>query len=325
MALWRCSRMALALIALTLAVRPGLSQAVGPSPAPAEALASPAEPPAGKADEEKPEAAGDASDPAAPPAFADPCGTIEAAAAHHGLPLGFFTKLLWQESRFHPKAVSPKGAQGIAQFMPGTAADRGLADPFDPDQAIWAAANLLQDLRQTFGNLGLAAAAYNAGPTRVSNWLGGTGILPYETQDYVRIITGHEAGDWSADDRTELDVKLLGEPKKTTCPEIKLALARRAMPDGTAAGAAARPSSPWGVQLAGSFSRNAALRLFANVKLRYGAVLASYDPEVISKRVAGRGRRAFHQVRVGSPTRAAANTLCARLRAAGGACAVLRN
>jgi soluble lytic murein transglycosylase-like protein len=78
------------------------------------------------------------------------------------------------------------GAQGIAQFMPGTAQERGLADPFDPEQAIPAAASLLRDLSQRFGNLGLAAAAYNGGPNRVSAWLAGNGSLPAETQDYVR-------------------------------------------------------------------------------------------------------------------------------------------
>lgn len=264
------------------------------------------------------------ADAAAAPAFADPCGTIEAAAAAHGLPLDFFTRLLWQESRFSPKAVSPKGAQGIAQFMPGTAADRGLADPFDPDSAIRAAAELLAELRGTFGNLGLAAAAYNAGPTRVSNWLAGTSVLPAETQGYVRIVTGHGAEEWSADDRTSRDRALLGEPAKTTCPQIKLALARRSVPAASGE-APARPTTPWGVQLAGSFSRDAALRLFANLKLRYGALLASFEPVVISRRMAGRGRRAFHQVRIGSDTRAAADALCTRLRGAGAACAVLRN
>src|SRR5205814_6611619 len=64
-------------------------------------------------------------------------------------------------------AVSPKGAEGIAQFMPGTAAERGLANPFDPEQAIPHAARFLAELKRRFGNLGMAAAAYNAGPARV--------------------------------------------------------------------------------------------------------------------------------------------------------------
>ena len=69
---------------------------------------------------------------------------------------------------------APKGAQGIAQFMPATAADtRGLDDPFEPKSAIVHSASLLADLRQEFGNFGLAAAAYNAGAERVRGWLAG--------------------------------------------------------------------------------------------------------------------------------------------------------
>ncbi len=96
------------------------------------------------------------------------CGLIEAAAGMHDLPASFFTRLIWRESGFRISAVSPKGAQGIAQFMPATAAERGLTDPFDPKQAIPASANLLRQLTNEFGNLGLAAAAYNSGRRRVS-------------------------------------------------------------------------------------------------------------------------------------------------------------
>src|SRR5439155_19305956 len=81
---------------------------------------------------------------------------------------------------------------GIAQFMPGTAHERGLADPFDPEEAIPKAARLLADLRQQFGSLGYAAAAYNAGAARVAGWLRGAGDLPAVTQAYVSFVT---AGD----------------------------------------------------------------------------------------------------------------------------------
>ncbi|HUF44611.1 MAG TPA: lytic transglycosylase domain-containing protein, partial [Aestuariivirgaceae bacterium] len=71
------------------------------------------------------------------------CGIIETAAEKHELPVGFLTRLIWQESRFRVTAVSHAGAQGIAQFMPATAAERDLDNPFDPEQALWAAASLL--------------------------------------------------------------------------------------------------------------------------------------------------------------------------------------
>ena len=113
------------------------------------------------------------------------------------LPVEFLTRLIWRESSFRAGAVSPAGAQGIAQFMPGTAQERGLADPFDPEQAIPKAAHLLADLRRRFGNLGVAAAAYNAGPARVADWLRGAGGLPAETRAYVRFVTRSAVEAWS--------------------------------------------------------------------------------------------------------------------------------
>jgi Transglycosylase SLT domain len=124
------------------------------------------------------------------------CTTLASSARENALPLAFFGNLIWQESRFRPSAVSPAGAQGIAQFMPKTAAAFGLKDPFDPFQALPASARLLRELLQQFGNLGLAAAAYNAGPGRVLKWLAKAADLPRETRDYVRIITGRTAEEW---------------------------------------------------------------------------------------------------------------------------------
>ncbi|HEU5016500.1 MAG TPA: lytic transglycosylase domain-containing protein [Pseudolabrys sp.] len=126
------------------------------------------------------------------------CETLAKAAQTNDVPVPFFIRLLFQESRFKPAVVSEAGAQGIAQFMPGTAASVGLDNPFDPLQAIPAAARLLHDLIDDFGNLGLAAAAYNAGPTRVHNWLSKKSHLPKETRGYVKAITGRPAETWRA-------------------------------------------------------------------------------------------------------------------------------
>jgi len=125
------------------------------------------------------------------------CRLIESSARTQSLPVAFLTRLIWQESSFRPNAISPAGAQGIAQFMAKTADERGLANPFDPEEAIPKSAGLLADLKQRFGNLGLAAAAYNAGPARVANWLAGHGNLPAETRDYVLTITRHPVEDWT--------------------------------------------------------------------------------------------------------------------------------
>jgi soluble lytic murein transglycosylase-like protein len=94
--------------------------------------------------------------------------------------------LLRSESGFRRDAVSPVGAQGIAQFMPATAAGVGLADPFDPDEAVPAAARLLAGHLRRFGAVPLALAAYNAGPGAVERY---GGVPPYrETQAYVARI-----------------------------------------------------------------------------------------------------------------------------------------
>ena len=124
------------------------------------------------------------------------CRLIDGSAKARGLPVPFLTRLIWRESSFRVSVVSPVGAQGVAQFMPGTAQERGLLDPFDPEQAIPHAAHLLADLKRRFGNLGLAAAAYNGGPARVTNWLAGSGGLPTETRAYVIAVTGRAVEDW---------------------------------------------------------------------------------------------------------------------------------
>src|SRR5215472_15823252 len=118
--------------------------------------------------------------PKTPPTADDICRAVEQDAAENGLPVEFFARVIWQESRFNALAVSRKGAQGIAQFMPSTADYRGLVDPFDPIEALKHSARYLRDLKGKFGNLGLAAAAYNAGPGRVSAWLSSHRGLPSE-------------------------------------------------------------------------------------------------------------------------------------------------
>jgi len=99
---------------------------------------------------------------------------------------------LYVESGFNPFAVSPAGAQGIAQFMPGTARGIGLDDPFDPAQSIDAQAHLMRDLLRQFGAVPLALAAYNAGPAPVA----ACGCVPAfpETRGYVARILGLMGG-----------------------------------------------------------------------------------------------------------------------------------
>jgi len=131
------------------------------------------------------------------PAKRDVCATLIDAARDNDLPPAFLARLIWQESGFDSRSVSHAGAIGIAQFMPQTAKEIGLSDPYDPDEALPASARLLSKLHREFGNLGLAAAAYNAGSGRIRDWLSKRQSLPRETKNYVRIITGNSAEDWT--------------------------------------------------------------------------------------------------------------------------------
>jgi hypothetical protein len=152
------------------------------------------------------------------------CRMVDGAAAANGIPAAFLTRLLWQESRFRSEATSPKGAEGVAQFMPQTAAERGLADPRDPSQAIDHAARFLAELEIRFGNLGLAAAAYNAGPARVEKWLNAAAELPAETRNYVVAVTGRSAEDWAARGRARREA-MAAEPG--LCLVLTAGLVRR--------------------------------------------------------------------------------------------------
>ena len=181
------------------------------------------------------------------------CRIIDTSALAQHLPVAFLSGLIWQESNFKPDAVSPVGARGIAQFMPMTAAERGLANPDDPEAAIPKAAELLANLKQRFGNLGLAAAAYNAGPARVAGWLAGAGELPPETRDYVMTVTRHRLEDWSGVSAATLTDDAVFPD--SSCAEHIAAVSR-----GKAAAIANSAIwAPLGVQISSGFSKGAAM------------------------------------------------------------------
>ena len=265
---------------------------------------------------------------AAAPAFAQEetvgqalCRLIETSASNRHLPLEQFTRLIWRESSFRTGVVSPAGAQGVAQFMPKTAAARGLADPFDPEQAIPASAALLADLIAQFGNFGLAAAAYNAGPTRLTNWLNAKGALPQETRDYVRFITGRSVDDWAQEQAAgEQESPPAARPAKS-CLELAANL-RKGVPAERVEALAA--FAPWGVQLAGNFSKELALATYARARQRYASIIGDLRPMIIGTRLRSRGTRAFYRIRLPAQSRAGADALCNRIHGVGGACVVLR-
>jgi hypothetical protein len=147
------------------------------------------------------------------------CSAVASAARANDLPVPFFANLIWQESGFNARSVSPAGAQGIAQFMPTTAKEYGLSNPFDPIHALSAAGRFLNKLVAQFGNLGLAAAAYNAGPGRVNDFMTRRRKLPDETKNYVVRITGRPAEKWASRAFVHApEARLM--PAKAPCVEV---------------------------------------------------------------------------------------------------------
>jgi hypothetical protein len=246
------------------------------------------------------------------------CDLIETHAERNGIPKDFFARLIWKESRFDANAVSPAGAEGIAQFMPGTAALRGLDDSFDIEKAIPASARYLGELKSGFGNLGLAAAAYNAGENRVSRWLISGGFLPIETEDYVLDIMG-EFVDKFTDTNYAGTVQPI-DPKSS----FRDACRRLPVIQSTMVAMATINIKPWGVQVAGNFRRAAAIKQWQRLKGRFSALLAEYEP-VVSRVRTPIGRRGIYAVRIGVENRANADIICQQLRGAGGSCVVVRN
>ena len=178
---------------------------------------------------------------------------------------------------------------------------------------------MLVALKGQFGNLGLAAAAYNAGPTRVANWIAGAGGLPYQTRDYVMTVTGHAVEEWTAGAAADKAGDAVFP--NTSCAD-EVAAVRVAQPVEAALSGF---TAPWGVQISGSFSKAAAIAAFQRAQTRYASILGSIEPMVIGGRWRSRGYSPFYRVRAPAATRADAQALCVKILHAGGACVVLRS
>ena len=256
----------------------------------------------------------DGPQPGAPPAAPRLCEALATAATSNDLPVDFFTRLIWQESRFKPDAISPKGAQGIAQFMPMTARSSGLGNPFDPLEAITKSGELLRDLRREFGNLGLAAAAYNAGSGRVHDWLGGRRALPQETRAYVRIVTGRSVDEWAQGQANAVEM-----PSVEIVPcNLPVTALIDPKPD-----AKSEAVKPWGVEVVGGPTPAKALVRYREWLPKYAAIVADRQTHIVIRGLLGEMGAA--RVRLGEDTQASAKKLCAALLAAGAYCDVFRN
>jgi Transglycosylase SLT domain len=255
-----------------------------------------------------------------PPTVDDVCRTLEEAAAENVLPVEFFAHVIWQESRFNARAVSPKGAAGIAQFMPQTASWHGLTDPFNPIEALRHSARYLRELRDKFGNLGLAAAAYNAGPGRVSAWLTSHRPLPSETRNYVATITGRTADEWSS----------------PSPPKDAEASAPRAIPCTQLANLILTPKQEeaqhieahiprWGIWVAAHLTESKAWAMFREREKWFAPLIGGRVPVVLHRQLPGMGMAKRYIIAIGDDSRGPLDSLCAKLTASDFPCDVMRN
>ena len=228
--------------------------------------------------------------------------------------------MIWQESRFNAHAVSAKGAQGIAQFMPATADYRGLVDPFDPIEALKNSASYLHDLKTQFGNLGLAAAAYNAGPGRVSAFLANRSSAAERDaqlcRDHHRLDRRRMGLAVAAADAGDHDPA--GHPLHAAC---------QSDPGAEGGGAADRV-------LCAALGHAAHRQLVGDQGLghlsresqkKYAGLIGDREPIVITSRGIGLGSALRYNIRIADDDRGYLQKFCNKLMAAGGACVVLRN
>ncbi|MWD28727.1 transglycosylase SLT domain-containing protein [Aquicoccus sp. SCR17] len=250
----------------------------------------------------------------------DLCAMLETLAERNDLSPGFFARLIWQESRFDPHALSPVGAQGIAQFMPYTAARRGLEDPWNPARALEESARYLGELRRAYGNQGLAAVAYNGGEARADGLVARRAGLARETVQYVRIVTGLAAETWRDAPPDAHDFRLDGDrPFQPACHALARERALTPYP-------APPPRwAEWGVQVAFGRDEHAARQSFARKARACSALDGQEAPDMVPVAHRMQGRPGYVMARIGRPDRATAFDLCARLKRAGCACAVYRN
>jgi hypothetical protein len=249
------------------------------APAPAAAPNAPAPP-------------SQAAAPASHPTPDDICRALEQDAAENELPVEFFARVIWQESHFNAR----KGAQGIAQFI----------------EALKNSARYLRDLKARFGNIGLAAAAYHAGPGRVAAWLSSHQPLPDETRTYVAIITGWTADEWAS-----------ANPPKTSETTIP-----QGVPCTRLANLILAPKEHvprWGMQITADWSERKAWATYRMIQKQYAALIGDLKPIVIRSRGIGLSFAMRYNIRIVDDDRAYLEKLCQKLIAAGGACVVLEN
>lgn len=252
----------------------------------------------------------------------DTCNAIEIFSKRHGLDSGFFARLIWQESRFDPNALSHANARGIAQFIPSTARLRGLKDPYNPADALEHSAHYLSEMARRYGNEGMAAIGYNCGERRAEGFLEGKGLAE-ETVNYVPIITGLTAEQWRDTPPAQHDFRL--DPDKsfyTACSEMarkrRLTPVKRVAPPPSAI-------KQWGVQLGFGTSEKAAKAKIASQTRSCNGQVGREKLDLIYVKNRVSGKKGYYFARIGRNSREAAQKLCNSLKQQRCSCLVVEN
>ncbi len=252
----------------------------------------------------------------------DTCNAIEVFATRYGLDAGFFARLIWQESRFDPNALSHANARGIAQFIPSTAHLRGLKDPYNPADALDHSAQYLAEMVRRYGNEGMAAIGYNGGERRAEGFLEGKG-LAFETINYVPVITGLSAEQWRDAPPTTHDFRL-SKDKTFYAACSEMARDRRLTPIKLA-----KPPppliKPWGVQLGFGMSKKSAQDKIRRQTAACRGLVSAEKLDLIYVKNRVSGKKGYFFARIGRNTRAGAQKLCGQIKSQRCNCLVVQN
>ncbi|HDZ82519.1 MAG TPA: lytic transglycosylase domain-containing protein [Roseobacter sp.] len=251
----------------------------------------------------------------------DTCNAIQIFADRHGLNRDFFARLIWQESRFDQNALSHANARGIAQFIPSTAALRGLKDPYNPADALEHSAQYLAEMATKYGNEGMAAIGYNGGERRAEGFLDGAGLAS-ETIDYVPIITGLSAEQWRDAAPENPDFRLSKtKPFLPACYEM----ARNRRVSSLKVTPPKPVLKPWGVQVSFGTSTTQAKAKANTQTASCRAPLKGKKLDMVFKKNRVSRRKGFYFAQYGSDTQSGAQGLCDKMRLSGCACLVVKN
>ena len=289
--------------------------ALANTPADAQAGATPAPPEDGDASTAGEPRGGSAQVPTAD----DICRALEQSAAENALPVEFFARVIWQESRFDAQAVSPKGAAGIAQFMPATASWHGLADPFDPVRRCGIRLLIYENYSTDLATLDLQQRRTMQVQAESAPGSQAIVALPAETRNYVALVTGWTADEWASSSPPEKAETTI--PQGVPCTRLaNLILAPKQERQRIAA-----YIPRWGVPLAAHLSESTAWAIYRDRLKRFGSAHRGSRTHRPTQGNTGYGHAKRYIITLADDDRRPLDKLCRKLIAADATCDVLRN